>query len=153
RWGLSGEKDVVIGTPAANRGRAEIEKLIGFFVNTLALRVELSGSPRVGELLEQVKERTLGAQQNQDIPFEQVVELMQPARSLAHSAVFQVLFTWQNTPQEHLELAGLVWEGVKEDEEQRVVKFDLMVSLQEVGEKIEGGVRYAKSLFDGATIE
>src|SRR4029077_15284951 len=74
---LSGEKDVVIGTPAANRGRAEIEKLIGFFVNTLALRVELSGSPRVGELLEQVKERTLGAQQNQDIPFEQVVELMQ----------------------------------------------------------------------------
>ena len=150
---LSGEKDVVIGTPAANRGRAEIEKLIGFFVNTLALRVELSGSPRVGELLEQVKERTLGAQQNQDIPFEQVVELMQPARSLAHSAVFQVLFTWQNTPQENLELAGLVWEGVKWDEEQRVVKFDLTVSLQEVGEKIEGGVRYAKSLFDGATIE
>ena len=71
---LSGQQDVVIGTPVANRGRAEIEDLIGFFVNTLALRLDLSGSPTVSELLERVKEQALAAQQHQDIPFEQVVE-------------------------------------------------------------------------------
>ena len=94
---LSGQEDVVIGTPVANRGRAEIEGLIGFFVNTLALRVDLSGSPTVGELLERVKELALAAQQHQDMPFEQVVELVQPARSLAHSPIFQVMFAWQNS--------------------------------------------------------
>jgi amino acid adenylation domain-containing protein len=82
---LSGQHDVVVGTPSANRGRAEIEGLIGFFVNTLALRVELSGLPTVAELLEQVRARSLGAQENQDIPFEQVVELVQPVRSMAHT--------------------------------------------------------------------
>ena len=93
---LSGQQDVVIGTPVANRGRAEIENLIGFFVNTLALRLDLSGSPSVSELLEQVKAQALAAQQHQDIPFEQVVELAQPVRSLAHSPLFQVMFAWQN---------------------------------------------------------
>ena len=96
----------MIGTPVANRGRAEIEKLIGFFVNTLALRLDV-GSPTVGELLERVKEQALEAQQNQDIPFEQVVELVQPARSLAHSPLFQVMFAWQNAPKARLELPGL----------------------------------------------
>ena len=93
---LSGQEDVVIGTPVANRGRAEIENLIGFFVNTLALRLDLSGSPTVGELLARVKAQALAAQQHQDIPFEQVVEIVQPARSLAHSPLFQVMFAWQN---------------------------------------------------------
>ena len=82
---LSGQDDVVIGTPAANRGRREIEGLIGFFVNTLALRVDLSGAPTVAELLGRVRERTLAAQHHQDIPFEQVVERVAPARSLAHT--------------------------------------------------------------------
>ena len=103
---LSGQQDVVIGTPMANRGRAEIEGLIGFFVNTLALRLDLSGSPTVGELLERVKAQALAAQQHQDIPFEQVVELVQPARSLAHSPLFQVMFAWQNAPEGALELPG-----------------------------------------------
>ena len=98
---------MVIGTPVANRGRAEIEGLIGFFVNTLALRVDLSGSPTVSELLEQVKLQTLAAQQHQDIPFEQVVELVQPVRSLAHSPLFQVMFAWQNAPEARLHLPGL----------------------------------------------
>ncbi|HET7463150.1 MAG TPA: condensation domain-containing protein, partial [Longimicrobium sp.] len=81
---LSGQDDVVVGTPTANRGRSEIERLIGFFVNTLALRVDLSGSPSVAEVLARVKARALGAQHHQDIPFEQVVELVQPVRSLSH---------------------------------------------------------------------
>ena len=103
----------MIGTPVANRRRAEIEGLIGFFVNTLAMRVELGGRPRVGELLERVKGKALEAQQHQDIPFEQVVELVQPERSLGHSPVFQVMFAWQNAREERLELAGLEVEPVK----------------------------------------
>jgi hypothetical protein len=104
---LSGQSDVVVGTPTANRGRIEIEGLIGFFVNTLALRVDLAGFPSVAEVLTRVKERALGAQQNQDIPFEQVVELVQPVRSMAHSPLFQVMFGWQNAPRGGLELPGL----------------------------------------------
>ncbi|HEU0055523.1 MAG TPA: amino acid adenylation domain-containing protein, partial [Longimicrobium sp.] len=94
---LSGQDDVVIGTPSAGRGRRELEELIGFFVNTLALRVDLSGSPAVGELLARVKRRALEAQQHQDLPFEQVVELVRPERGRAHSPLFQVMFAWQNT--------------------------------------------------------
>ena len=93
---LSGQKDVVVGTPVANRGRREIEGLIGFFVNTLAVRVDVSGSPRVEELLERVKRQALGAQEHQDIPFEHVVEMLQPVRSLSHSPIFQVMFAWEN---------------------------------------------------------
>ncbi len=96
---LSGQDDVVIGSPVANRGRPETEGLIGFFVNTLAMRVDLSGSPTLAQLLALVKSRTLQAQAHQDIPFEQVVELIQPPRSLAHAPLFQVMFAWQNTPQ------------------------------------------------------
>ena len=96
---LSGQQDMVIGTPTANRGRAEIENLIGFFVNTLAVRLDLAGSPTVGQLLEQAKAQALAAQQHQDIPFEQVVELLQPVRSLSHSPLFQVMFAWQNSTQ------------------------------------------------------
>src|SRR5918995_5919784 len=104
---LSGQRDVVVGTPSANRGRAEIEGLIGFFVNTLALRVDLAGSPTVAELLGRVKERALGAQHHQDIPFEQVVELAQPVRSMAHTPLFQVMFNWLNMPERDLKLSGL----------------------------------------------
>ncbi|HVH13564.1 MAG TPA: condensation domain-containing protein, partial [Longimicrobium sp.] len=90
---LSGQSEVVIGTPTANRGRREIEGLIGFFINTLALRLDLSDSPTVAELLARVKERTLEAQHHQDIPFEQVVELVDPVRSLSHNPLFQVNLT------------------------------------------------------------
>src|SRR5262249_49946330 len=91
-WGallarLSGQPEVVIGTPVANRNQVEIEGLIGFFVNTLALRLDVSEGTTVGGLLERVKGQALGAQQHQGIPFEQVVELVKPARSLSHSPV------------------------------------------------------------------
>src|SRR5258708_38664804 len=101
-WGallgrLSGQKDIVIGTPVANRRRAELEKLIGFFVNTVAVRVDLEGRPSVEELVERVKMAVVGAQQHQDIPFEEVVELVQPASSLGHSPVFQAMVDGQDT--------------------------------------------------------
>ncbi|HEX9936869.1 MAG TPA: condensation domain-containing protein, partial [Longimicrobium sp.] len=95
---LSGQDDVVVGTPTAGRGRPEIEGLIGFFVNMLALRVDLSGTPTVAELLARVKERALTAQRYQEIPFDQVVEAVDPARSLSHSPLFQVVFAWVSTP-------------------------------------------------------
>jgi amino acid adenylation domain-containing protein len=149
---LSGQDDVVVGTPTANRGRREIEGLIGFFVNTLAVRVDLSGSPSVAELLGRVKERALGAQQHQDIPFEQVVERVRPARSMAHSPLFQVLFAWQNASGGRLELPGLALAPAGRPE-QGAAKFDLSLSLSEAGGRIVGGVEYATSLYERATVE
>ncbi|HYW05561.1 MAG TPA: amino acid adenylation domain-containing protein, partial [Longimicrobium sp.] len=148
---LSGQTDVVIGTPTANRGRGEIEGLIGFFVNTLALRVGMADEPTVAELLGRVRERALGAQQHQDIPFEQVVDLVQPARSMAHSPLFQVMFAWQNAPVGRLELPGLALEPAGEAA-QVTAKFDLSLTLAERGGQIAGGVEYATSLFEAETV-
>ena len=149
---LSGQDDVVVGTPSANRGRAEIEGLIGFFVNTLALRVDLSGSPTVAELLARVRERALAAQQHQDIPFEQVVERVDPARSLSHSPLFQVVFAWVNAPLgAGISLPGLELDAVVTGASQ--AKFDLSLTLQEAGDRIAGGVEYATALFERATVE
>ncbi|HET7460922.1 MAG TPA: amino acid adenylation domain-containing protein, partial [Longimicrobium sp.] len=156
---LAGQEDVVIGTPTANRGQREIEGLIGFFVNTLALRVDLAGSPTVAQLLERVKERTLGAQHHQDIPFEQVVELVDPARSLSHTPLFQVVFSWQNTPGDGLELQGLTLgsatgaNGPAGPASRVTAKFDLTLTLSERGGRIAGSVEYATALFDRATVE
>jgi amino acid adenylation domain-containing protein len=150
---LSGQDDVVIGTPAAGRGRREIEGLIGFFVNTLALRVDLSGAPTVAELLERVKERTLGAQQHQDIPFEQVVELVAPERSLAHGALYQAMFAWLNMPRPSLEFPGLTLGRVNTAEDRDTVKQDLGLTLGEANGRITGSVTYATSLFDRESVE
>ena len=155
-WGallarLSGQQDVVIGAPAANRGRTDIENLIGFFVNTLALRLDLTGLPHVSELLDRVKAQVIAAQQNQDIPFEQVVEIMRPARSTSRSPFFQVIFTWHNTPPGKLALPGVEAEPMQL--EPVTAKFDLTLTLREVEEKIVGGLGYATALFEQATIE
>ncbi|HSU17580.1 non-ribosomal peptide synthase/polyketide synthase [Longimicrobium sp.] len=151
---LSGQDDVTIGTPAANRGRSEIEGLIGFFVNTLALRIDLAGSPTVAGLLARVKERALGAQHHQDIPFEQVVERVQPSRSLAHTPLFQVMFSWQDAPEgDASPLPGLSAGSAGGATAQVTAKFDLSLSLTEIGGRIGGAVEYATALFDAATVE
>ncbi|HET7232709.1 MAG TPA: non-ribosomal peptide synthase/polyketide synthase [Longimicrobium sp.] len=150
---LSGQDEVVIGTPTAGRGRREIEGLIGFFVNTLALRVGLSDGPTVAGLLGRVKERALEAQRHQDIPFEQVVELVQPARSLSYTPLFQVLFALQNAPMgEALSLPG-VEAGEVGGSSQVQAKFDLSLSLREAGGRITGIVTWATALFDRETVE
>ena len=149
---LSGQGEVVIGTPVANRGRNEIEGLIGFFVNTLALRMDVSGEPSISELLERVKQQALAAQQHQDIPFEQVVELVRPVRSLAHSPVFQAMFAWQNTPPGELALAGLEVKPLQLAA-RVMTKFDMTLSLQQVGQSIVGHLQYASALFERRTIE
>ncbi|HEX9939135.1 MAG TPA: amino acid adenylation domain-containing protein, partial [Longimicrobium sp.] len=163
---LSGQDDVVIGTPTAGRGRAEIEGLIGFFVNTLAIRVDVSGAPTVAELLGEVKKRALEAQDHQDIPFEQVVELMQPVRSLAHTPLFQVMLAWQNALDEgETSLVGMdvggaggvggagSRGGAGAGSSQVQAKFDLSLSLYEAGDRIVGSVTYAAALFERATVE
>jgi amino acid adenylation domain-containing protein len=148
---LSGQDEVVIGTPVANRHRAEVEPLIGFFVNTQALRIDLSASPSVAQLLAQVRATALAVQDHQDLPFEQVVEALQPQRSLAHSPVFQVMFAWQNAPEGTLQLPGLQLQPVGADAS--TIKFDLELSLQEAGDCIAGSLGYASGLFDRASVE
>jgi amino acid adenylation domain-containing protein len=147
---LSGQQDVVIGTPVANRGQKEVEGLIGFFVNTLALRVDLSGSPTVRQLLERTRACSLAALQHQDFPFEHVVELTRPARNLAYTPLFQVMFGWQESAQEHVELPDLETQPLLLPH--RKAKFDLTILLQDEGDRIAGFVEYATSLFEQTTI-
>jgi amino acid adenylation domain-containing protein len=149
---LSGQDDVVIGTPSANRGRAEVEELIGFFVNTLPVRIRLADAPRVGELLGRVKARALEAQRNQDIPLEQVVERVRPTRSLAYSPLFQVMFAWQNAPEGTPGLPGLHSAAVPASA-QTTAKFDLTLTLAESGDRIVGDLNFATALFDHSTAE
>ena len=149
---LSGQEDIVIGTPVANRQRTEVEPLIGFFVNTLALRVKLDGNPTVRGLLEQVNTTTLDAYGHQDIPFEQVVDLVKPERSMGHSPVFQVMLAMDNTPGTgELALPGLNLSGLEAPH--ITTQFDLSLSLAESGENIVGSLEYASELFGKATIE
>ncbi|HEX8431145.1 MAG TPA: condensation domain-containing protein, partial [Longimicrobium sp.] len=149
---LSAQDDVVIGTPTANRGQAEIEGLIGFFVNTLALRMDLSGAPTVAALLARVRASTLGAQQHQDIPFEQVVDLVQPSRSLSYTPLFQVLFAWQSTPRNALHLPGLTLDTAGSSTV-TTAQIDLALTLEEAGGRIAGGVTYGTAIFDGPAVE
>ncbi|MGD7360293.1 amino acid adenylation domain-containing protein, partial [Ralstonia pseudosolanacearum] len=149
---LSGQEEVVVGSPVANRTRSEVESLIGFFVNTLALRVEVGGAT-VSELLGRVKAKVLEAQAHQDLPFEQVVERVRPVRSLSHSPVFQAALSWLNTEAVglSLELEGLTIEGV--DAGQAAAKFDMTLELRETSEGLAGSLDYATALFDRETIE
>ncbi len=146
----SGQEDVVVGTPIANRNRAEVEPLIGFFVNTLALRTDISGEPSFREVLRRVRDVTLSAYANQDVPFEKLVEELQPERSLSHQPIFQVMFALQNATRERLELPGLRLELWKS--ESRTTKFDLLLSMSESGEGLSGAFEYSTDLFDEQTI-
>ncbi|MCC4598321.1 amino acid adenylation domain-containing protein, partial [Xanthomonas campestris pv. phormiicola] len=147
---LSGQRQVVIGTPVANRHRDEFEPLIGLFANTQALRIDLRANPSVAALLAQVRSTALAAQQHQDLPFEQVIEALNPPRSLAHHPVFQAMFTWQTTPLDAIALPGLVAEGL--DTVVPTIKFDLDLSLREHDGCIVGSLGYACSLFERSTI-
>ncbi|HYD78356.1 MAG TPA: amino acid adenylation domain-containing protein, partial [Paucimonas sp.] len=148
---LSGQHDLVIGTPTANRRRSEVEGLIGFFVNTLALRIDVGSCATVEDLLARVKEIALGAQDHQDLPFEQVVEQLKPERSLAHTPLFQVMFAWQNTDDGRFDMEGLRTEALASPH--TISKFDLTLTLREEEGRITGAFEYATALFDAATME
>ncbi len=149
---LSGQEDVVVGSPVANRTRIETEGLIGFFVNTLALRGRLAGDPTFGELVAQVRRTTLAAYAHQDLPFERLVEELEPERSLAYTPIFQVMLALQNAPMGALELPGLTLEPVA-TQGARSAKFDLNVSLVERAGAIGGTWEYNVDLFAAATVE
>jgi amino acid adenylation domain-containing protein len=147
----TGQEDLVVGTDIAGRTRSEVEPLIGFFINQLALRTDVSGDPSFGELLRRVREVTLGAYAHQDLPFEKVVGAVRPERSLSRTPLFQVLFVVQNAPFSSLRLSDLTLSPVELDNQSS--KFDLSFFITEA----EGGVfvtcRYSTDLFEAATIE
>ncbi len=147
---LSGQDDIVVGMPVAGRTRTELEPLIGLFVNTLALRCRVPGTATVAELLAQVKATTLAAQAHQDLPFEQLVEALNPARSLAHSPLFQTLFAWQNAADDAPTLDALHIEPFAF--EQVTAQFDLSLAVGARADQLEGSIEYASSLFEHATV-
>ncbi|MEG3848719.1 non-ribosomal peptide synthetase, partial [Microcoleus sp. herbarium13] len=163
----SQQSDIAVGTPIANRNRSEIEALIGFFVNSLVLRTDLSGNPSFRELLNRVKEVALGAYAHQDVPFEKLVEELHPDRALNQNPLFQVVFALQNAPADKLELPGLTLKPQQLDA--GTARFDLEFHLWErsssrapltpdnklwvdCADGISGFVIYSADLFDEATI-
>jgi len=148
---LSGQEDVVIGTVIANRHRPELESLIGFFVNTLALRFTVRSDSSLEELFDHVKEVTLGAYDHQDIPFERVVEALQPERSTSRHPIFQAMYVFQSLSQGALTLPGLT--ATFDDSVYESSKFDLLLSMGEQGEEIYGSLEYSTDLFDRETAE
>jgi non-ribosomal peptide synthetase component F len=146
----SGQTDVVIGSPIAGRNRAELEPLIGFFINTLVMRCDLSGDPSFRELLKRVREVTLGAYAHQDLPFEKLVEHLEPERSLSRTPLFQVMFALQNVPPRSLQLAGVEVERL--GAELFTERFDLRLVMLETNRGIAGVISYNVALFDAPTI-
>lgn len=146
----SGQEDIIVGTPIAGRHRLETESLIGFFINTLCLRIQLDDNPSFAELLKRVREVCLGAYEHQDMPFEKLVEELQPARDLSRSPIFQVMFILQNTPKSDLELSGLSLSFLETDSPG--AKFDLTLSLTETDDHLIGNWTYNTDLFESSTI-
>ncbi|MFZ3015215.1 MAG: condensation domain-containing protein, partial [Nitrospira sp.] len=146
----SGQRDICLGTPIANRTRAELEPLIGFFVNTLVLRTQIDPTQPFLTLLEQVRTTALNAYAHQDIPFEQVVEGLNPERQLSHTPLFQVMLILQNAPMDTLALPGLTLSALPA--ESTTAKFDLTVDLVEADGVLSGTVDYSTDLFEAATI-
>ena len=146
----TGQSDICVGAPIANRNRSEIEGLIGFFVNTLVLHTDLSGNPSFQELLGRVREVALGAYAHQDLPFEQLVEALQPERSLSHQPLFQVMFVVHDASMTTLELPGLTLSSLEMDSE--TAKFDLALSIADGEQGLMALWEYNIDLFDAATI-
>jgi amino acid adenylation domain-containing protein len=146
----TGQTDILVGTPVANRHRREIEGLIGFFVNTLVLRTNLADNPSFQELLQQIRNTTWQAYDHQDIPFEKLVEVLQPERDLSFNPLFQVKFRLENAPTEKLELPGLTLTPLNRTEAS--AKLDLSLDMYETSEGFVGAFEYNRDLFAPETI-
>ena len=148
---LSGQSTVVVATPVAGRGRRELEGLIGFFVNTLALCTRLDDEQSVAQLIDAVRHATLAAFTHQELPFEQVVEAVRPARSLSHAPLAQASFTWHNEPEgQLLALPELSLQAI--DIVHPSTQADLSLHLSDAGATLEGRLVYARDLFDEMTV-
>lgn len=146
----TGQEDILVGSPIANRNRFETERLIGFFVNTLVLRTDLSGNPSFRELLVRVRKIALEAYAHQELPFEKLVAELQPERDLSSTPLIQVMFALENNPIPILEFAGLTLSPVEFDH--RTTKFDLILAITETHKGLSGRFEYNTDLFDAATI-
>ncbi|QEI43193.1 Tyrocidine synthase 3 [Dolichospermum sp. UHCC 0315A] len=147
----TGQSDILVGTPIANRNHSAIEGLIGFFVNTLVMRTDLSADPSFSSLLGRVREMALSAYAHQDLPFEMLVEALQPQRNLSHTPLFQVAFVFQNAPNSQVELTGLTVSPLVV--ESTTAKFDLTLAMENTGTGLVGVWEYNTDLFDSSTIE
>jgi non-ribosomal peptide synthetase component F len=153
---LGGGHDIAIGSPVAGRGDAALEELVGFFVNTLVLRTDTSGNPGFGELVGRVRGGNLAAYGHQDVPFERLVEVLNPARSLSHHPLFQVMLAFQNEADVRLELPGL--HTSFEEVATASAKFDLSFALAEERDRngapagLNGVLEYATDLFDRPSV-
>ncbi|ASS75372.1 hypothetical protein CIG75_10465 [Tumebacillus algifaecis] len=154
----SGQDDILLGSPVANRTREEVEGLIGFFVNTIVLRTDLSGNPTFRDLLARVKRTTLDAYANQDVPFERLVEEVRPERSTSHATLVQAVFALLNTPGSALQVEGLKVQlpgmmltrlGVEKES----IDYDFVVNMVDNENGLRGVFEYNADLFDRATIE
>jgi amino acid adenylation domain-containing protein len=150
-WRHSGQRDFAVGTPVSGRNREELEGLIGFFVNTLVLRSDVAGNPTAGELVGLVRDSLLRAHAHQDLPFEKLVEELQPERSLGYSPLFQVMFVLQQRATRRPSLPGIAAQTLKVPG--RSARFDLMLTLGGDREELAGTLEYSTDLFDGATVQ
>jgi amino acid adenylation domain-containing protein/non-ribosomal peptide synthase protein (TIGR01720 family) len=148
---LTGQSDIVVGTPVAGRARAETEGLVGFFINNLVLRTEVAADLSFRALVRRVRAVCLGAYAHQDVPFERLVQELAPERDLSRSPLFQVMFTLQNEPRDPLALAGLAVERLRADAPS--AKIDLSVAMGAGPGALGGMIEYATDLFDAATID
>ncbi|WP_440481977.1 amino acid adenylation domain-containing protein [Serratia marcescens] len=148
---MAGQQELVIGTPEANRGRLETESLVGFFVSTLALRIDLSDDPDLPTLIARIRHAVLAARENRDLPFEQVVELVNPPRHLGYTPLFQVMLAWQDGSVRDISLPGLQAESAELG--YQIAKYDLTLDLAERDEQISGTLNFATALFDRTTAE
>jgi amino acid adenylation domain-containing protein len=147
----SGSEDIVVGSPIAGRTRREVEDLIGFFINTLVLRTDLSGDPSFREVLRRAREVTLGAYAHQEVPFERLVAELQPERSLSHTPLFQVILTLQTAGGGLDALPGLEVSPVQA--ERVSAKFDLSLELTPTSHGLRGGLTYPTDLFERGTVQ
>ncbi|HEX8558582.1 MAG TPA: amino acid adenylation domain-containing protein, partial [Pyrinomonadaceae bacterium] len=150
-WRYTGQEEVAVGTPIANRKWKDVEGLIGFFVNTLVLRTDLSGAPTFRELLGRVREVCLRAYEHQDVPFERVVAELAPRREAGATPLFQVMFALQNAPTASVQLPGLTISPFVIEVEKSV--FDMSLVMSEVGDEISVGLTYNSELFEAEMIE
>jgi pristinamycin I synthase-3/4 len=147
----TGQTDISVGTPIANRNHGDVEKLIGFFINMLVLRTDLSGDPGFGDLVDRVRQTALGAYDHQSVPFAKLVEELRPERDLRHTPLFQVSFQVLNIPQSPLELPGITLHPLSFAA--RSAKFDLDLALTDAADRLSGVLDYNADLFDATTME
>jgi non-ribosomal peptide synthetase component F len=146
---FSGQTDLVVGTPIAGRNRPEIEDLIGFFVNTLILRSDLSGNPSFRDILGRVREVCLGAYAHQELPYQKLVGVLNPKRDSIRRSLVQVAFAFQNVPRQPLKLPGITITPVRANTDS--AKVDLTLFMWEMDESLAGSLNYAADLFDPVT--